>query len=82
MTTIILGRGEIGIEPTSDAVIFGKLPRAYPIGKLDKPIMSEVIVEIRFENLDGLNVLLDAIQCCKTNLAARENLSPELQLGA
>lgn len=82
MERIVLGRGEIGIEPTPNSIVLGKLPHSFPIGKLDEPVKSEAVVEIQFENLDGLNVLLDAIQICKTSLAARENLSPELRLGA
>ncbi len=77
---IIFGRGEVGVRSTEASIFLSKLPTPLSIGQLTKK--GEALVEIRFENLDSLNIMLNALRRCKTNLELQESIPLELRFSA
>ena len=79
--SIIFGRGEIGVHTNRTTILFSKLPKSLAVGHITKAT-GKTLVKMQFENLDSLNVVLRAIEHCKTVLELQEKIPLELRFGA
>lgn len=86
MVYLMFGEGNIGVETLKvavPAVHLSKLDENLDIGsKIGDGVGSEDVVRMVFKNIEGLDVLLNALLECRRCLNISVEIPPELRFGA
>ena len=83
MLNLNFGTGQVGVKPkitsTTTSVTLGILNQEYEIGSSFSEEDFQPIIELFFETEDGLDVLINALECCKASFV---EIPDELRMGA